>query len=379
MDHSKKILILHGSAGYGHQKAAEALAGALRELEPGASVDVRDALDFFPLWLKKAYVGIYLYLIHRHPRLWGMNYAFFDARSIAPIIDLARRCFNGLFGSRLARLLVDEEPDVVFCTHFLSAEIIADLKRRKKCRSRAVTVITDFLVHRFWVFKETDLFAVALEKTKDALTGMGIDPQRVAVTGIPIDAKFLRKTPRNDAARKLGLDPGRFIVLLTSGGAGSGPMGKALASILRAHDTVQVAAVAGKNEAFRMEAEAIARTDPRVRVWGFVDNMDEFMDASDVIVGKGGGLTLSEALAKQKIFFVLYPVPGQEANNAACLEAVGAALWIHSLDELERRIAELAGDPELARRMHEAIVRVSKPHSARSVAEAGLKLLERSA
>jgi processive 1,2-diacylglycerol beta-glucosyltransferase len=373
MDPQKRqVLILHGSAGYGHQKAAEALGAAVRERYPGVRVDVRDALDFFPRWLKKAYAGVYLHLIHHHPRVWGFNYALFDCRAIAPVTDAMRRAFNGLMAPGLARLLVRERPDVIFCTHFLSAEIVADLKRQGRCPGRAVTVITDFLVHRFWVFRETDLYAVASEKTREALAGMGIDPRRVAVTGIPVDAKFARAGDRAAAARKLGLDPGRFTVLLTSGGAATGPLREALARIQRADPDAQVAVIAGKNEAFKRDAAAFAAEHPGVKVFGFVHNMDEFMDACDVIVGKGGGLTLSEALAKKKIFFILSPVPGQEANNAACLEGLGAAAWVRSLDELERAVAELVRDPARREKFARAIEGVSRPDSARRAAEAGL-------
>jgi len=379
VDYKKKILILHGSAGYGHQKAAEALAGAFRTLEPDARVDVRDALDFFPPWLKKAYVGIYLHLISHHPQMWGFNYRLFDWKRIAPLVDFARRHFNGLMAPGLARLLTEECPDAVFCTHFLSAEVVADLKRRGKCSAKAVTVITDFLVHRFWVFTETDLYAVASEKTMEALTAMDIPDGKIAVTGIPVDPKFARAGSRAEAARRLGLDPGRFTVLLTSGGAGSGPLLAALEHILRASPHIQVAVVTGRNEAVKKAAETVAVSQPGVKVFGFVNNMDEFMDACDVIVGKGGGLTLSEALAKRKIFFILYPVPGQETHNAECLESAGAAVWVRSMKELERRLKDIIENPETARRYAEAIAKVSRPDSARRAAEAGLKLLERGA
>ena len=372
----KQILILHGSAGFGHQKAAEALAGALAKRAPGVKIDVRDALDYFPPWLKRLYAGIYLFLINRAPLVWGLNYTFFDCRLVAPVVDFARRHLNGIMARGLARTLLEEKPDVVFCTHFLSAEIIADLKRRRKFAGRSVTVITDFLVHRFWVFRETDLYAVATEKTKEALVGMGIDAGRIAVTGIPVDAKFARTGDRSSVAARLGLRPDAFTVLLTSGGVGSGPMLEALRGVIAAGPRIQIAVIAGRNEAFKAEAESIARGRDNIKVFGFVNNMDEFMDASDVIVGKGGGLTLSEALAKQKIFFIISPVPGQEIHNAACLDALGASVWVRSLPELERRLKELAENPALREKYRQAIARVARPDSASRVAEAGLALAE---
>ena len=57
----KKIVIIHASAGDGHRKAALALEHAARIRLPDADIEVVDALDCFPGWLKAGYPGFYLF------------------------------------------------------------------------------------------------------------------------------------------------------------------------------------------------------------------------------------------------------------------------------------------------------------------------------
>ena len=140
----RKILIFYNSAGHGHLKAAFAIQSALKTLAPNAVVEVFDALDFFPRWVKKFYVGSYVYMITKAHFLWSLSYAVADQKLWYPIMVFKRRLFNGLLGRRLVRKIAESRPDVVVSTHFMPAEICAHLKRRGKLSAKCVTVITDF-------------------------------------------------------------------------------------------------------------------------------------------------------------------------------------------------------------------------------------------
>jgi len=150
----KRILILHASAGHGHTKAALALAQAVSLKDPEAEVQVIDALDYFPPWLKKIYVGLYLSLIQWAPQIWGLSYEISDKPLFQGPLRFLRRVFNARFASRLIKKILSDQPDFIFCTHFMPAEVLSNIKRTQSLSSVCVTVITDFLVHRFWVFQE---------------------------------------------------------------------------------------------------------------------------------------------------------------------------------------------------------------------------------
>ena len=69
------------------------------------------------------------------------------------------------------------------------------------------------------------------------------------------------------------------------------------------------------------------------------------MAASDLVVGKPGGLTTSEALASGLVFVIVNPIPGQEERNADHLLEEGAAIRCNNLPVLAYKIDRLLDDP----------------------------------
>ncbi len=121
-------------------------------------------------------------------------------------------------------LLIKENPDFVISTHFLPSEIIAYLKNKHKIKSKLITVITDFGVHPFWIYKGTDLYAVASELTKQKLENQGVPSKDIKVTGIPVGGVFFKRYERSGICRKLGIDENKFTVLVVTGSFGIGPI-----------------------------------------------------------------------------------------------------------------------------------------------------------
>ena len=59
----------------------------------------------------------------------------------------------------------------------------------------------------------------------------------------------------------------------------------------------------------------LTTTDPRLVSVGFTTEMDQYMAAANLLVGKAGGLTTSEALARHLPMTLIEPIPGQEFRN----------------------------------------------------------------
>ena len=115
-------------------------------------------------------------------------------------------------------------------------------------------------------------------------------------------------------------------MLVTSGGFGVGPM----AEIIRSFAGIPAARltiVCGDNAGRVAEAERAAR-EARVRaeVVGFERDMPGRMAAAHVLVGKPGGLTVSESLAAGRPMVLVGACPGQEAANQKWLLDQGAAV-----------------------------------------------------
>src|SRR5437879_5543930 len=144
-----------------------------------------------------------------------------------------------------------------------------------------------------------------------------MDPVRVHVMGMPIDPKFtLPLESKQELQRKLGLKPGLPVILLVGGGEGAMGLRSAAHVISQARLPVQLLIITGHNKRLYVQLQR-TRSSLHVpaKVFGFVQNMQEMMCASDVIVTKAGPGTICEAMASNLPIILSGYVPGQEEGN----------------------------------------------------------------
>ena len=91
------------------------------------------------------------------------------------------------------------------------------------------------------------------------------------------------------------------------------------------------------------------------------------MSAADLIVGKPGGLTTSEAMAKNLIFVVVNPIPGQEERNSDHLLEKGCAIKCNNLPTLAYKIDSLLTDKKRFGQMRENVAKFARPHASRDI------------
>ena len=95
----------------------------------------------------------------------------------------------------------------------------------------------------------------------------------------------------------------------------------------------QVIVVCGNNTRLRKRLTGLARNHPeRLRVLGYRRDIPDLMAASDLLVTKGGGLSLTEALYVGVRTVVVPGLPGQEHANIEFLERLG---WIQVCQRLK--------------------------------------------
>ncbi len=368
LDSSKKVLILYASAGHGHEKAARAVEQALLDSPQQISVRAVDTLSLDSGFLPKLYKQVYLLQIKYAPWLWGAFYYSFDIPAIYFFMRFIRRILNTFSGTSLERLLVSENPAVVICTHFMAAEVTSHLKARKKIQSKLFIIVTDYLPHYVWTAAKADAYAVALVETKDGLIHRGVSPDQIHIFGIPIEKKFLQRKSREELGGRLGLARGVFTVLLTSGGVGLSAIQKIAEGLLALRQPIQILVVSGTNQRLKNALEAKSAENPHLKVFGFVNNMDELMEVSDLVVGKAGGLTITESFCKAKPVVLFQAVPGQEVRNTFIVKKYGAGFATNSASEVISTISELSQSPEKMEHLREGVRRLARPEAAKDIA-----------
>ena len=140
-------------------------------------------------------------------------------------------------------------------------------------------------------------------------------------------------------------------------------------------ENFQIICICGNNEKSRKSIEEECWCKNVVNL-GFTNNVDEYMDASDVIITKPGGLTTSEAMAKGLPMILMNPIPGQEERNMNFLVNAGVGIGISEVYPLEFALYAYFMHPWKQDVMHNAVEHMGKPNAADDLYKYSMELIE---
>ncbi len=365
---TRRVLLLSVSAGAGHVRAAEALAACAQRDFARLSVRHVDLMSLVPRWFSMVYRDLYLSLSSGLPEAWGWLYRKTDCQTAAGMSDTLRRWLQQGCARRLRAEIAREQPDVIVCTHFLPAELLAQQRKAGQLDCPVWVQVTDFDLHRLWVHDGISGYFVGNDELALRLHAQGIPVAQTIVSGIPLMPGFAAHPARHEVAASLGLDPARPTVLMMSGGAGAGLDANTISALLASQPQLQLIVLAGRNDALRRSLQGLAAGQAaRLRCLGFTDDVHRMMACADLAITKPGGLSTSECLAMGLPMLLVNPIPGQEERNAAWLLQEGAAIRADDPVTLQIRLQRLLGDTALLARMRERALALAKPHAAQTV------------
>ena len=367
----KRVLVVSASIGGGHVSAARALEEAAGA--GGLEVKHVDMLDYTTAPFQKLYKRTYFDLVRTAPDLVDWLGKRMDRlpREDKTRRERVRARLTRLVSYKLPRLIRAYAPDVIVHTHFLPPEILSTLGSR--LAAPQTVVVTDFAAHSLWLQPGVARYFVATDDVAVHLRSAGVAPARVRVTGVPIDARFKALPPKGEARETLALSKDRDVLLVMAGGLDARTL-EALVTQLKAFQwPLMVVIVCGRSgelvNAVKGMLEGYQDRGSLVhfRVLGFVREVPLYMAAADLMVGKPGGLTTSEALAAGLPFAVVQPYPLQEEANTNFLLEHGAALRIEPLTLFSHKLKGFFEDTGRREAMRKAARGLAKPDAAERV------------
>ncbi len=336
-------------------------------------VDVFEEYSRFPL---REAVKLYGPTIRYNPKLFG---EVFHRSNREGTILTANTLARPLIHNGLLRLITSTQPDVIVSIHPLFNHPTIKVLRELQLHIPFLTVVTDLVsIHYSWYAPGADAYIVPTEQARQLYLKRGLNPKKVHVLGMPIDPKFTRPMEsKKDLQQRFGLKPGVPVILLVGGGDGAGGLQTAVRAISQAHLPVQLLVITGRNKRLYAHLQRIrAQLHVPAKIFGFVQNMPEFMHAADVIITKAGPGTICEALACQLPIILSGYVPGQEEGNVEFVvnNHVGtlAQSPIELVDTLRRLLKP--GSRELRQQLENA-KRLSKPSASFDIARCILGFL----
>lgn len=336
----KKVVLLTTSFGAGHLRAAQAVEHAILKKKPGTQTKLIDSFTTTAPWLTRFTLNTYLSILARVPLLYKVLYDWGNNSKAALHFRLL---ISWILAWTTGRQLTAYQPDVVVCTHASPTGAVCQLKKKGALTVPIIAVVTDYVIHRLWVYDEVDLYAVAHNVVRDSLISRGVAPHKIIVTGIPIEDKFYLPIDKTDVLQQLALREDIPTILIMGGGAGALPMGEIVAALRELSPEIQLLVVTGNNIAMRKQVEKAAGDVP-VHILGFVANIHELMCVADLMITKPGGLSATEAIIMGLPMIIFRPIPGQEEGNAKFLIEQQIASRAEHVDDLPEIIRALLQD-----------------------------------
>jgi UDP-N-acetylglucosamine:LPS N-acetylglucosamine transferase len=369
-----KILIISSDTGGGHRSAAAAIVAGVQKFWAGDSYAVRvvRAVEDSHAITDKL-VRLYNWVL-KNKQHW-MKYLYWAINRIRPETRefFQRRCI-GYCKEQFEKWC----PHVVVSVHPLTQHIFARMLKELGLAETIplVTVVTDpcYGFWKGWACDDVRLYLVASEEARQQLIDYGVAPERIKVSGMPVHPKFELPDERAAQAARhaLGLDPEKFTVFVNAGFVGGGNIPEIFRELIHGDLDVQAIFLAGKNEELRAEAEQLAaHARFPVKVIGYSEQVEQLMQAANVMISKLGGLTTFEAFACRVpiIADVTTPPMPQESGAAALIVKRGAGVLLERARDIVPTVRRMCEDARYYASMRAATAALAIPNSTRRIVE----------
>jgi processive 1,2-diacylglycerol beta-glucosyltransferase len=369
-----RILIVTAPVGNGHNAASNAVKLCL-ENDQGAEVKIYDIFltssRFRTWWFSKFYFWQARYLTG----MLNRQYRSLKRHSMAATQPAAPPSIfaGGRVKPMLENIINQFKPDAVLCAHIAGAIAASQLKQEGKFDAPVFNLVTDYDIPPFIeCWGSVDYFITPSADFDQELLHYGIKPEQILPYGIPTDPKFSTVLDQAAIRRELGIREDLFTVTITNGYVGLGNTVRLIRELLETlPGKVQIISVCGKNMKLKKQIDDLVRQGQKNLLnYGFIDHIDRIMSASDLLIGKLGGLTTTEALNKGLCILAVTKLPMQEYDNMLYLSARGVCGYIKNPAAASSMVRDYVEKPEILADMRKNIEKIRKPNAAADIARA---------
>lgn len=369
-----RVLILSVSAGGGHGHAAEAIKEHVLQNEPDSEVKIVDTLKYINPIIDKVVIGSYLKTLKITPSLYGKLYNYSESDSGVATIS---NKFNEILTLKLEPLIDEFNPEIIVCTHPFSSEMMSIMKSKKKLNVPTITTLTDYASHSFWIHPHMDAYVVSNADMIDEMVEKEVPSDIIYDYGIPVKSEFNAHFDREKTLKELGLNPSKKTLMIMGGSLGMGNIPLLYSELAKVKSDIQLIVITGSNSKLYDELlEISADSTKTTRVIGFTNNVNKYMQASDLLFTKPGGLTITEALICNTPMALFSPIPGHEEKNADFLLRHNLAIDLWDIKMTCPVIEAMLNNPKHLEVLKNNCSRFAKPNCGYHVYELMKRLID---
>lgn len=354
------IDFIYFDAGGGHRAAATALKAAIEQQKRPWTVrlvnlqEVLDPLDIFRKLTTIRLEDIYNLCLKNG---WTLGSA-----QMLKVMQAIVRLHHGPTVRLLTKHWQATKPDMVVSLVPNFNRAMFEGLRAASSEIPYVTIITDFadFPPHFWIERQAQHLVCGTDLAMQQAAATGYPAARVfRASGMILRPNFYEpvEVDREAELRKLGLDPKRPTALVLFGGQGSHVMVQ-IAERLAKVD-VQLIMICGRNQGLADRLRAL-KPAPPMHVVGFTSEIPYYMKLADLLIGKPGPGSISEAMAMQLPVIIERNAwtLAQERYNAEWVRERGVGVVLNNFREIAAAVGEFLQPGVLAR--HRAAVATIK-------------------
>ncbi len=344
----KNILIV--STIWGHASIARGIRDSLK----GSGHKVRMEIIKVDSFTEKSYKAFYRFL----PWLFTATFQVSKSDAANKVLD---KFFEKNYFRKIEAIIKKTKPDIVINAYFAFDSSLEKLIKRYKFKY--INAFSDP-----WTFSKIHIARKGLNLVFDAhaLNRIKeIDPDSNSVaTGWFVEKKYYEGD--KVAARKIiSIDPKKFTMCVTGGSEGTYDILKFAGSLVKTGKSLQILFMCGDNrqlyELAMKLAELLSKTTKvRLFPYKFTRDMDLFIQASDLVVGKAGPNTIFECVASNVPFFAITHVSGQEDGNLDLIKRYKIGLVEENSILAVRKIKAIIKKPSVLKKFQKPIRALSK-------------------
>ena len=258
------------------------------------------------------------------------------------------------YKEKLARILEVEDPDLVITTYHGYIPIVDQVRGR--FRFKYINPISDPVSLHPILFSQAADYNIGFDEACQDFGGqLQIPHERIMACGWFTSHRFFEEQPVASIRQELGLQE-RLTLMVCAGSEGNQALLALLPVLLltRHPRRFQLIFIIGHNpglvKAIRRYAKLAARLNPALpgmALIGFTDRMDEYIAASDVVIGKAGPNLIFESVACRKPFIAISHISGNEDGNLGMIKANNLGWVAENPFTAGRLIKDIIANPGL--------------------------------
>jgi len=268
------------------------------------------------------------------------------------------------------KLLSEVRPDLILTVHPNFNGSILNILENNNIDIPFVTLIADLVsITPLWADSRATYTFCPTVESKEKCLEFGIPEDKLKMTGFPIRKRFCEDLLLPE---EKPFDNDRVMnCLIMSGGEGSGNMSR-IAKILLNNFNTRVTIVAGRNKILknRLEETLGLKYGNRVKIYGFVDEIQDLMIKADIAFTRGSPNTMLEVVYCNVPLVITGALPGQEEMNPWYMEKYGLGVICNTPKEIKGTMESLiANNGEKLNEIRENQKRFRDPNISKGIVD----------